>query len=220
MGFFDVEDGEGGTVEDRVAIVVVACFAVSWIPIMLIWKCVSVVRRRSRNAEQGDVPVTTHASDPEKHPLPPQMVPGARFSIPSVPYGDEDNYGSRDKPYRSSEVEGPRRPEPLAGGRRHRCRDESARVGDRSHDADKDLERVRRREDFDSAKHERSSHAEKDPHKPSRRQRGRRSEYDHYPDEPVRKDENRLRHKSRRRHEDQQESENALHHGTFEEVSI
>lgn len=241
MGFFDVKDGEGGTVEDRVAIVAVACFAVAWIPVMLIWKCVSVARRRASDAEQGNVPVTTHASDPEKHPLPPQMVPGGRFSILSAAYNDgdddddyHDDHHSGGGPYRSSEADGPRRPEPLAGGRRHKRRGESARDGDRRHAAERHPERARHRGDFDSARCTRPTkhEEEEDPHEPPHHQRGRRSEYEHYPGEPLRVqgddegrklDGARSRHRSHRRrhHEARRDLEAPPEQGdSFEEVSI
>lgn len=183
MDFFDVKDGEGGTVEDRIAIVVVSCFAVSWIPIMVVWKCVSVARRRSSDVEQGNVPVTTHASDPEKHPLPPQMVPSGRFNSLPAPYDDDDGDDSgRDRLYRPSEAEGPRRPEPLAGGRRHKRHGESA--GRHSNSANRERSKLK--------------HAKEEPHKPYRyrHQRGRRSEYEHYPDEPLRVDERLASHET------------------------
>lgn len=79
--FFDVGDGEGGTVADRVAIVAIVCFAFSWIPVMVIWKIVSVCRSDNTDVEHGNAPVTTRASAPREHPQP---------AVSPVPVVDQD----------------------------------------------------------------------------------------------------------------------------------
>lgn len=70
MGFFEVGDGDGGTVTDRVAIVAIVGFAFSWIPVMIIWKIITVCKAGNRDVEKGNMPVTTHASNPKDHPQP------------------------------------------------------------------------------------------------------------------------------------------------------
>lgn len=75
MGFFDVGVGEGGTPEDRIAIICIVAFAFCWIPIFIIWKCVTVMRRKDTDVEGGNTPVTTRNSDPKKNPYHPAPRP-------------------------------------------------------------------------------------------------------------------------------------------------
>lgn len=91
MGFFDVGDGEGGTPEDRIAIICIVAFAFCWIPIFVIWKCINVMRRKEDDAEVGNFPVTTHNSDPEKNPYHPAPQPKKRGQSSA---GDEGSAAS------------------------------------------------------------------------------------------------------------------------------
>ncbi|KAJ4390116.1 hypothetical protein N0V93_007589 [Gnomoniopsis smithogilvyi] len=75
MGFFVVGDSEGGSVADRIAIVGVVTLAFSWIPVFVVWKCISVMRRGRNGNENGNTPVTTNNSDPEKQPYHPDPQP-------------------------------------------------------------------------------------------------------------------------------------------------
>lgn len=82
MGFFDVQDGEGGSVQDRIAIIIIISLAFSWIPVMIIWRIITIFRRRhGRNMEDGNMPITTRSFDPRDHPQP-------RFT-PTPVYGGE-----------------------------------------------------------------------------------------------------------------------------------
>lgn len=70
MGFFEVGDGDSGAVSDRIAIVAIVCFAFSWIPVMIIWKLVTLCKARNseHDVEKGNMPVTNRASKPKDHP--------------------------------------------------------------------------------------------------------------------------------------------------------
>ncbi|CAN8102002.1 unnamed protein product [Discula destructiva] len=99
MGFLDVGDGEGGSVEDRIAIVCVVAFAFCWIPIFLVWKCITVIRRKDGGVEAGNAPVTTRNVDAEKSPYDPAPEPKRRTK-PST--GHEGRTSTRHGERRSS----------------------------------------------------------------------------------------------------------------------
>lgn len=85
MHFFTVKDGDGGSVADRYAIAGVIVLAFSWIPIMLTLKCISVMRRKGPTGnENGNTPVTTKNSDPEKNPYHPGPQPQGPIAVKVV----------------------------------------------------------------------------------------------------------------------------------------
>lgn len=82
MSYFKIGDSEGGSDMDRIAIVGVTVLAFCWIPMFLVWKCISVMRRKNHDVG-GNVPVTTNNSDPVKHPYhPPAEI---QYPEPTVP---------------------------------------------------------------------------------------------------------------------------------------
>lgn len=99
-GFFVVEDGQGGSSGDRVAIIAVVALAFCWVPIFLIWRFVSRMRQKNK-PQNGNMPVTTNNPDPEKHPFhldveppniePPDIQPPERI----VPAGHHRRQASR-----------------------------------------------------------------------------------------------------------------------------
>lgn len=242
MGFFDVEDGEGGSAEDRIAIVAVACFAVAWIPIMLVWKCISIARRRRTNLDVGNMPVTTHNPDPEKYPLP---YKGSPYDGPRT-RDDSSRPSHRRHGHTSTDADAhadmPRRPEPLAGAPRHKS------TAGRSHRRMRDspAEGPQHRGDtgsvgisLNSSKHDKGhrgrGHSSSQPHSLRPGATGspynatRRSREDeHYPGDPLRierrgKEANEADryHRSSPRHQDAHEgSANSVSHDKFEELLI
>lgn len=121
MGFFDVGDGEAGTAEDRIAIICIVAFAFCWIPIFIIWKLITVMRRKDGDAEAGNVPVTTHNSDPEKNPYHPVAAPNKREQSSTTRGPTSIRNGER-----RASTSSPSRPS-RDGGRRASRGDRSAR---------------------------------------------------------------------------------------------
>lgn len=162
MGFFDVEDGEGGSAEDRIAIIAVVGFAFCWIPIFLVWKCISVLRHPNTK-EKESMPTTTHDADPEKHPYHPEAPP---------------------KKPTASTAEGDRRQPSVDAGRRSSKDVErrsskdverrSSRASHRHHqDAGDPTETASNRHGLDSAPAAHAKHTDREHHSASDRHRAR-----------------------------------------------
>ncbi|ROW00956.1 hypothetical protein VSDG_02898 [Cytospora chrysosperma] len=79
MGIFGTDDGEGGTLAERIALIGILCFAFAWIPIFIAWKVFSVFRERNRSPEQeveaGNMPVTTNPAKPDRISMQPEKPP-------------------------------------------------------------------------------------------------------------------------------------------------
>lgn len=93
MGFFEVGDGDGGAIADRVAIVIIICFAFSWIPVMIIWKIVTVCREGRVDVEDGNMPVTTRAPSPKKKPQ-PVFTPGVARGEAALARQSQNGHGA------------------------------------------------------------------------------------------------------------------------------
>lgn len=122
----------------------------------IVWKCFSVLRRRHEDPNDGNLPVTTHSSDPQKHPYHPRMAPPPRGRYGDVLSRHEQARSHRRDdapPYQESVADMPRRPGPLAGNSDYR----SSRDTDRAHHAGiHESVGATHRNDFDSGEASRS----------------------------------------------------------------
>lgn len=79
MGILGADDGEGGTLAERIALIGILCFAFAWVPIFIVWKMLSAFRARNRSPEQeveaGNMPVTTNPAKPDRDSMQPGKPP-------------------------------------------------------------------------------------------------------------------------------------------------
>ncbi|ROV93201.1 hypothetical protein VMCG_08719 [Cytospora schulzeri] len=79
MGIFGSDDGEGGTMAERIALIGILCFAFAWVPVFIVWKIFSVFRKYHKSPEQeveaGNMPVTTNPAKPNRNSMQPGRAP-------------------------------------------------------------------------------------------------------------------------------------------------
>ncbi|KAJ0118585.1 hypothetical protein J7T55_012837 [Diaporthe amygdali] len=114
MAIFTSDEGEGGTTAERVAVVGIICFSFSWIPVFIIWKLISIHRRRNRSLDQeieaGNMPFQTNPSKPTRGSWrPPRPDPHSieMTKFPQEPLSTVSRSDSLQKEYH-----GKRRPMP------------------------------------------------------------------------------------------------------------
>ncbi|KAG6355820.1 hypothetical protein INS49_003786 [Diaporthe citri] len=114
MAIFTSDEGEGGTIAERIAVIGIICFAFSWIPIFIIWKLSSTYRRRSRSQEQeleaGNMPFQTNPSKPKRNSWKPP--PQVRQSIELTRNPQELPPTAQGRDGLQKEYRGKRRPMP------------------------------------------------------------------------------------------------------------